>query len=160
MTVQVDLAPELKVVGEHSSEDKLGCQFVTVTVPEAAAIVSAAPSAKAATGLLTAIGTVAPLVAGERVTVTVTTTPLPIVESFIPAVKQVTEPLAELQVRVLFALPRAAPATTARELTSLGTNANVHCRPAGAPLLLLNERFNETEPPSTADPDARLREVV
>ncbi|MFY9725179.1 MAG: hypothetical protein WAJ87_06770 [Bryobacteraceae bacterium] len=158
--MQVDLAPEVRVVGEHCSEDKPGCQFVTATVPEVAAIVSAAPSAKDATGLLIATGTVAPLVAGERVTVTVAITPPPIAESFIPAVRQVTEPLAELQVRVLFALVSVAAAATERELTSLGANVNVHCKPAGAPLLLLNERFNETDPPSTADPDERLRAVV
>jgi hypothetical protein len=102
------------------------------------------------------MGTVAPLVIGERVTVTVATTPLPMVESFIPTVRHVTAPLAELQVRVLPAAESAAPAATTTE-ASLGTNASVHCIPAGAGVPL-SDRFNETAPPSTAEPEDKLSE--
>lgn len=158
-TVQVEVAPEVKLVGEHCSEDKLGCQFATVMLPEAADMVAAAPLAKAAQGPLTTMGTVGPLVSGARVTVTVATMQLPIVTSFNPTVKHMTEPLTELQLSVLPALASAGPAATTTELTSLGTNESVHSKPAGA-LPPLNERFSETEPPSTADPDARLRESV
>ena len=166
VTVQVDLALEVRLVGEHCSDDKAGSQFVTVIAPEVAAMVSADPLAmadpfgKAAAVLLTAMGTVAPLVAGDRVTVTVATTQLPIVESFIPSVRHVTEPLTELQVRVLPAVASAGPAVTTTEVASVGTNERVHCKPAGAPPLELNERFSDTEPPSTAEPDERPREVV
>src|ERR1017187_1963302 len=158
-TVQVELAPETRLAGKHCSEDKPGCQFWTVTAPEVADTVSADPFAKAATGLLSTMGTVVPPVAGERVTVTVATTQLPIVETFIPAVRHVTEPLTKLHVRFLPAAASAGPAVTANELTSLGTNDNFHCKPAGAPPPL-NERFSDTEPPSTAEPDERLREAV
>jgi hypothetical protein len=164
--VQVDLAPEPKLVGEHDREDKAGAQFVTVIAPETADMVSVDPFAredpfaKAAVALLTAMGTVAPLVAGERVTVTVATTPLPIVESVAPIAMHVTEPLTELHVRVLLAPLSAAPAATTTEVASVGTNESVHCKPAGAPPLALNERFSDTEPPSTAEPDKRLREDV
>ena len=160
VTVQVDLAPEVKLVGEHCSEDNAGSQFVTVIAPEVADSASADPFANAAAGLLTVIGTVEPLVAGERVTVAVATRPLPIVESVAPIAMHVTDPLAELQVRVLPALPSAAPGATTTELTSEGTNANVHCEPAGAPALEFNERLSDTEPPSTVEPDERLREDV
>jgi hypothetical protein len=166
VTVQVDLAPEVRLVGEHCNEDKAGSQFVTVTAPEVADMVSVDPFAmvdpfgNAATGLLTAMGTVAALVAGERVTVTVATTQLPIVESFIPSVRHVTEPLTEWQVRVLPAVASAGPAATTTEVASVGTNESVHCKPAGAPPLELNKRFSDTEPPSTAEPDERLKEVV
>jgi hypothetical protein len=156
VTVQVELAAEIRLVGEHSSEYKAGAQFVTVIEPDVAAVASADPFAKDAAGLLTTMGTVAPLVAGKRVTVAVATTPLPIVESVTPIAIQVTEPLAELQVRVLLA-SSAVPAATTTERTSVGANANVHCKPAGAPPLEFNERLNDTEPPSTAEPDDRLR---
>jgi len=158
-TVQVELAPEVRLVGEHCKEDKPGCQFRTATAPEVAEMLSADPFAKAAIGLLTAMGTVEPLVAGERVTVTVPTTPLPIVESVAPIATHVTVPLTELQVRVLPAVPRVAPAATTTELTSLGANERAHCKPAGAPPLPFNERLSATEPPSTAEPDDRLSEV-
>jgi len=157
--VQVVLAPEVRLVGEHCSEDKPGCQFRTATAPEVADMLSEDPLAKAAIGLLTAMGTVEPLVAGERVTVTVAATPLPIVESVAPIAMQVTVPLPGLQARVLLALPRVAPAATTTELTSLGANESIHCKPAGAPTLPPNERFRATEPPWTAEPDDRLREA-
>ncbi len=147
VTVQVDLAPEVKLVGEHSSEDKPGAQFVTVIAPEVAVAVSADPFANAASGLLTVMGTAALLVAEASVTLTVASTPLPIVESVVPIATQVTEPLVGLQVRVLLALLTAAPAATATELTSPGANANVHCDPAGAVPLALNDRLSDTEPP-------------
>jgi len=115
VTVQVDLAPEVKLVGEHSSEDKPGAQFVTVIAPEVAVAVSADPFANAASGLLTVMGTAALLVAEASVTLTVASTPLPIVESVVPIATQVTEPLVGLQVRVLLALLTAAPAATATE---------------------------------------------
>jgi len=61
---------------------------------------------------------------------------------------------------VLLAPPRAAPATTLTDLTSAGENESIHSIPAGAPPLLLNETFSGAEPPSTAEPDERLREAV
>jgi len=88
------MAPEVRLVGTHCSEARPGCQFRTVTIPDVADMLSADPIAKAAEVLDTAMGTVWPPVAGERVTVTVATTPLPIVVSFIPTVAHVTEPLA------------------------------------------------------------------
>jgi len=158
VTVPVVLAPEVRLVGEPWSEDKTGCQFVTVIAPEVADAVSADPLAKDDVGLLTTMGTVAPLVAGERVTVAVATTPLPIVESVVPIAIHVTEPVAAWHVRFLFALLSAVPGLTTTELTSPGANAYVHSTPAGAPPF--NVRFNDTEPPSTAEPDDRLRGAV
>lgn len=154
------MAPEVKLVGEHAKEDNAGAQFVTVIAPEVADAVSADPFGNAASGLLTVMGTVAPLVALASVTVTVANAPLPIVESVVPIATQVTEPLAGLQVRALPALLSAAPAATATELTSPGVNANVHCDPAGALPLVLNDRLSDTVPPSTAVPDERARDEV
>ena len=159
MTVQVDLAPAVRLVGVHCSEDNAGCQFCTVITPDDAEEASLAPVAQAELGLLTAIGTDEPLVAGERVTVTVATTPLAMVESVVPVAAHVTDPDAELQARVLPALVSAAPGATTTDVASLGTNPNVHCESAGAPPLVLNERLSDTEPPSTAEPDDRLRDV-
>jgi len=158
VTVPVVLAPEVRLVGEPWSEDKPDCQFVTVTVPEFAAIDPADPFAKADPGTQTRMGTIAPLGAGERVTVTVATTPLPIVESVAPIAMHDTEPLTALQVIVLFALASAAPATTTAEVTSLGTKSNLHCKPAGAPVLPFNVSVSGTEPPVSAAPDERLSE--
>jgi len=152
------VAPEVRLEGEHTREDSPGCQFKTVTAPEVADIVSGAPLAKAADVLPITTGTVEPLVAGERVTVMVATTPLPMVESFRPSVRQVTDPLAGLQVRLQPAAVSTGPAATVM-LASVGTNESVHCRPAGAPLPL-NERLRDVEPPSTAEPEDRLREAV
>jgi hypothetical protein len=152
------VAPEVRLVGEQTREDRPGCQFKTVTAPDVADMVSGAPFAKAAVVLPITMGTVEPLVTGERVTVTVATTPLPIVESFMPSVRHVTDPLAELQVRLQPAAVSTGPAATAM-LASVGTNENVHCRPAGAPLPP-NERLRDVEPPSTAEPDERLKETV
>jgi len=126
VTVQVDFAPVPKLVGEHCNEDNAGCQFCTVIVPEVAVIPSAEPFAKDAMGLITAIGTVDPLVAAERVTETVATAPLATVESDIPAATQVSVPLAEAQVRVLPAVVSAVPAVTATDIASVGTNSSAH----------------------------------
>jgi hypothetical protein len=160
VTVQVDLAPDVKLVGKHTNDDKPGAQFVTVIAPEVAEAVSGDPFAKAASGLVTVMGTVAPLVAGASATVTVASTPLLIAESVVPTATQVTEPVDGLQVSVLPAALTAAPGATATELTSPGANANVHCDPAGPVPLVLNERLSDTEPPSTAEPDERVRDDV
>ena len=93
-TVQVELAPEVRLVGAHCSEDRVGCQFRTVMAPAVAEMASGAPMAKPAEVLVTAMGTVEPPGVGERVNVTVAVTPSPIVESFIPTVAHITEPLA------------------------------------------------------------------
>jgi hypothetical protein len=159
VTVQVVLAPAVKLVGAQTNEDKPGAQFVTVTVPDIAEIASPAPFAKAATGLLTVTGTAALLVAGASVTVTVATTPLPIVVPVVPLATHVIEPLTELHVRVLPAAPRTVPAAVTTDLTSLGANPSVHCRPEGAVPLPLNESASETVPPSTVEPDERPREI-
>jgi len=157
-TVQVAWAPDARLVGEHSSDDRAGCQFVTVTEPNVDAMVAADPFAKAAPGAQTQMGTVEPLVMGASVTVTVATTPLPIVESVAPIAMHVTEPLTGLQLSVLFAAPRAVPGATTSELTLLAAKSNLHCKPAGAPPVPFKVRLSTTEPPPTAAPDERLTE--
>jgi len=56
----------------------------------------------------------------------------------------------------LLAAVSAAPALTVTE-ASPGTKASAHCRPDGA-VLPLNDRANDTAPPSSAEPEDRLSE--
>jgi len=158
--VHVVLAAVVRLVGEHWTEDKPGSQFVTEIAPEFADSVSADPFANVAIGLLIVMGTVAVLVAGDKLTIAVAITPLPMVESVDPTTTHLTEPPAELHVRVFPSLLSADPAATTTELTSPGANEYVHSTPAGAVPLSLNERLSATEPPSAAEPEERLIEDV
>ena len=53
------------------------------------------------------------------------------------------------------ALVRTGPPTTLTEATSAAEYESVHC--TAEDVDELKERFNETEPPCTAVPDARLK---
>jgi hypothetical protein len=100
-----------------------------------------------------------PLVAAI-VAVTTATTPLLMAVAFMPVARQLRAPALALQLRVLPALVRADPARMLRELMSLGAYESFHCKPAGALVAALNERFSEREPPFTADPEARVKDGV
>ena len=159
-TVQVELAPEVRLAGTHCSDERPGSGFTTVTTPEPATTASGAPIAKAAEVLPTLIGTDEPPAAAEKVSVTVAATPSAIVVSLAPPLAHITEPDAELHDSVLPALPRLAPPTTLTEVTSPGAYDNCQASPAGDSPLLLSDRFNETDPPGTAEPEDRLKFAV
>ena len=98
------------------------------------------------------------VIPARSVTVTTATTPLDITFEFSPVARQVTDPLAEAQFSVLPAAVAAAPAVVLTDVISLVGYVSVHCKPAGElPLPRASDRFNETVPPGTADPDDRLR---
>ena len=94
-----------------------------------------------------------------NVAVTTATTPLPMALAFMPEPKQVTDPAPLEQSRLLPAAVRAAPAEIVTEVIFVCGYESVHCKPAGADEAL-RERFKETEPPGTAEPELKLRELV
>ena len=105
------------------------------------------------------IGTeIVPLLDDANVAVTTPTTPLPIAVAFMPLARQVTDPLAEAQFRVLFAAVRDGPAATVSDVMALAAYESVHCKPAGVLVEVFNERFNESEPPGTTDPEPKLKD--
>src|SRR4029077_52099 len=98
------------------------------------------------------------LLVEATVAVATATMPLLMVLALMPVARQVTDPVLEMQLSVLPALVRADPATTLRELMSLGAYVNFHCKPAGALVAALNERFSEREAPFNADPEAKVKD--
>jgi hypothetical protein len=75
---------------------------------------------------------------------------------FNPDAKHTNVPTPALQLIVVPAAVSAEPAVTLSEATSVGENASVHWRAAGALAGALNERFSESEAPWKADPEAKL----
>ena len=124
-------------------------------VPE---MLASPPSGRTPITLLIGIESRLLLLVAATVAVTTATTPLPMVLASMPVARQVRDPVLELQFSVLLAPVNAAPATAVRELISLGAYESVHCKPAGALVAAFKERFSDTEPPLTADPEARLRD--
>jgi hypothetical protein len=55
----------------------------------------------------------------------------------------------------------AGPAVTLMLATALPGYVIVHPRPAGAlPLVVVSDRFNDTDPPGTADAEANVNDAV
>ena len=159
VTVQVDVAPEAMLEGEHTSLETTGARAWTEMLPPVPEIAIAEPSAEDPTTLLISRGTVAPLVA-ESWTATTATTPLPMRLAFMPLARQVNDPLPELQVMVLPAAVKAAPADTLTETMSLVAYDNVHCIADGTlPVAAFNDRLRLRVPPGSAEPEAKLSEV-
>ena len=96
-----------------------GCQPRTVTAPPVPETAAEVPSAKTPTVLAIEMGTEELLVDEARVTVTTATVPLPIVLEFMPATRQVVDPLVALQLSVLPGAVRADPAVRLMAATSL-----------------------------------------
>ena len=94
---------------------------------------------------------------GEIVAVTTATTPL-LTAVPVPDARQTRLPAPELQVSVAPAADRAGPAAALSEVMLAGEYASAHCIPAGAPVTALKERFIDTEPPLTVDPEARVKD--
>ena len=98
--------------------------------------------------------------ADERnVNVTPAIKPAGMVVLFMPAARQVVEPLASLQKRDLPAVLKDEPATTLTDATSAEEYDRAHCMAAGwlAPGGTDRVRPRDTEPPCVAAPDERVR---
>jgi hypothetical protein len=97
---------------------------------------------------------------GDSVAVTTATTPLLRAVALIPHDTQVKVPVPELQLSVFPAAVRAGPATAVREVMAVGEYVSVHWSAEGAPLPTFNERFNGSELPGAADPEAKLNDAA
>ena len=158
VTVQVEIAVESRLVGEHCKEETVGrVDVVTVTTPPVPETDIPVPAGKDPSRLLIVIGTELPLV-GVRFTVTTATTPLPIVLAFIPLARQIIEPLVDVQFTPFPLAVRAGPAAMLIEETLLGAYDSFHCKAEGAFPDTVNERFKGKDPPCTPNPDARLKD--
>jgi hypothetical protein len=155
VTVQVEPAPDVKLEGEHWSPETVGVAL-TLIVPPLPETVIAVPSPKLPITLF--IESAPPVPVEARVAVTTATTPLLMVEAFMPLATQVMDPVAELQLSVLLADVRAGPLAALTELMPAVGYDRVNSRPAGALLPAFNERFRETEPPGAAVPEAKLKD--
>jgi hypothetical protein len=106
---------------------------------------------------VTPMGTEAVLVLEASVTVATATTPPAIWLEFIPLARHIAVPLPLWQEIVFPAAVRADPAETLIEATSPAAYEKVHCK-ADADVDALRLKFNGTEPPGAAEPEARLRD--
>ena len=114
-TVRVkERPPANAVAGNSEIIDGTGCS--TLMVPPVPVMVALVPTARTAKRLPTAMGTEEPAIPGGKSNWdTVATTPVPIVFAFIPVAKQMTVPLAALQLSVFPAAVSAGPAVGVRE---------------------------------------------
>ena len=115
VTVQVDVEPEAKVVGEQSKLAMLFSGGRTVIVPPVPAMIVPFPLGEAPPAPIREIGTTEPLPAAPSVTVAVATVPLPIELASMPAPTQVIDPLAAAQYTVFPTAVRAGPGVTLME---------------------------------------------
>ena len=115
VTVQLDVPPDVTLVGEQDRPDTVGAAATTEMLPPVPLIETDEPSEEAPIKLLSVIGTVTPLLAATW-TVTMAITPLLNWLSFRPLARQVSDPALALQVTVLLAAVETAPAETAIEL--------------------------------------------
>ena len=115
VTVQLDVPPDVTLVGEQDRPDTVGAAATTEMLPPVPLIETDEPSEEAPIKLLSVIGTVTPLLAATW-TVTMAITPLLNWLSFRPLARQVSDPVLALQVTVLLAAVETAPAETAIEL--------------------------------------------
>ncbi len=94
-----------------------------------------------------------------RVTVALATTPLAMVVAFMPDAIHVTDAAPGLQLMVFPAVVKTGPAAKLMEVTSRDGNVIVHCTAATA-VEDAKDRSNDTDPPWTVEPEAKLREGV
>jgi hypothetical protein len=118
VTVQVEVPPDVTVVGVHWSAETETVEG-TLIVPPVPAMATLYPEGNTPITLLSGIVATLPLVA-DTVAVTTATTPFPIALAFMPLARQVREPLLETQLSVLPAPVRAGPATALKEAISVG----------------------------------------
>jgi hypothetical protein len=160
VTVQVELAPEATLAGEHRRFEIVGSVGGTAMVPLVPETAKEVPSVSAPRRLPSASGTVEWLVA-ESVIETTATTPLPIALAFIPEATHNADPLAVLQLMVFPEVVRAGPAAKLMAVTSVAAYESAHCNAAGwLPAVALRERLSDKEPPGPPEPEARFKEVV
>jgi len=155
VTVQVDVDPDVTLAGAQLSVDA-EMRETTLIAPPVPETLREVPFAKTPITLL--IGKLSRLSGpvGESVAEITATTPLPMALVFTPVARHVIAPTPVTQLSVLPAAVSADPAIALREVISVGVYEIVHCKPAGALAPAFNDRFSETEPPLTADPEAKL----
>src|SRR5579872_3320103 len=155
VTVHVLDPPGDKLAGVQLTALTAGADRGTLTVPPALVIVIPLPAADAPRGLMTLI---VAAVLPASVTVTVATTPSPIVVAFIPHAMHMY-PLAPVaQVRLFPAAESAGPAATVRLETADAEYVRVHCSAAGGlDALEESERLRVTGDPGAAVPDERFK---
>ena len=137
-----------------------GRGLANVMVPPVPVNIAAVPSAYAPSEFVIGTESKVLLVPEASVAVTTATTPLPIVLESMLDVRHVTEPVLGAQLSVLLAAVSTGPGVILNDVISLGGYDRVQARLAGAPPVgAFMERFSETVPPFTADPEARLKEV-
>jgi hypothetical protein len=156
LTVHAVVAGVTSVCGEHDSEVNVGvvCVLEMLMLPPVPTTASAVPSGSAPAVFDIPIAD-GELAVGASVALTTATTPLGIVELAFDAT-QIIEPLAGLQLKFFPALVSEAPAVMLTEATVEGY-VIFHWRLAGA-VVALKDRFNETDPPGPAEPDARVND--
>jgi hypothetical protein len=155
VTVQVDDAPDARVVGAHVSAEVRGR---TVIVPPVATMFASVPLAKAPNTLLKARESNVLMLDRERDAVTTATTPLPMAVPFTPDATQTRVPAPGLQLSVFPAAVSADPVATLSVVMAVVGYDRLHPRLAGALVVALNERLSERGLPWTADPEAKLKE--
>ena len=153
VTVQVDVDPDVTLAGAQLSAEIGESTLIVPPVPETLREVSFAK-----TPITLLIGKLSRLSGpvGESVAEIMATTPLPMALVLTPVARHVIAPTPVTQLSVLPAAVSADPAIALREVISVGVYEIVHCKPAGALAPAFNDRFSETEPPLTADPEAKL----
>jgi hypothetical protein len=153
VTVQVDVDPDVTLAGAQLSAEIGESTLIVPPVPETLREVSFAK-----TPITLLIGKLSRLSGpvGESVAEIMATTPLPMALVLTPVARHVIAPTLVTQLSILPAVVSAGPAIALREVISVGVYEIVHCKPAGALAPAFNDRFSETEPPLTADPEAKL----
>ena len=153
VTVQVDVDPDVTLAGAQLSAEIGESTLIVPPVPETLREVSFAK-----TPITLLIGKLSRLSGpvGESVAEITATTPLPMALVLTPVARHVIAPTLVTQLSILPAVVSAGPAIALREVISVGVYEIVHCKPAGALAPAFNDRFSETEPPLTADPEAKL----
>ena len=145
VTVQVAVAPEATVAGEHANPETVGKIGVTVVVPPVPKAFTGFPVPETAIVLLIGIDTLEPAPA-VRFAVIVATIPSAMPVASVPLAMHVSDAVPDAQLSVLLAAVSAAPAAALIEAMSAVEYESVHCKPAGdAPPV--RERLSETAPP-------------
>jgi hypothetical protein len=157
LTVHADADGVTSVCGEHDMPLRVGvvgCVPVMLRAPPVPETASAVPSVSAPAVFESPMAD-EPLAVWVSVALTTATTPLGIVELEFEAT-QIIEPLAGLQLKLFPALVSEGPAVMLAEATVEGY-VSFHWRLAGE-FVAFRDRFNETDPPGLADPDARVND--
>jgi hypothetical protein len=119
----------------------------TVIVPPVPVMSASVPLGNDPNTLLIGSESGETVLVGERVAVTIATTPLLRAVAFSPDARQTKVPVPGLQLRVSPTAVRAGPGAAMRDVIAAVEYVSVHCSAAGAPVPTLNERFSGIELP-------------